>query len=71
MAEFFNFEFVDLQKVRIGLLIAAVAGISVILLFYFDFSDLSFNHNRSNYLGLIICLSLILSLVFSNMSERG
>ncbi len=42
----------------------------IIVLFYIDYSNLSWSNNYSNYIGLITGLCIILSVILSNHYEK-
>ena len=49
----------NLQKLRIGLIILSVFLIIVILTVLFDYSDFSWGSNQSNYIALLANIALI------------
>ena len=54
-----------MKQFRKIIIIAALA-IIIIDLFFFDYNNLSWANNRSNYLGLISGILIIISMIFSN-----
>ena len=49
----------NLQKLRIGLVIISVILIIVILTMLFDYTDFSWRSNQSNYIALLANIALI------------
>lgn len=59
-----------MNKLRNILIVAAVILLAAIF-YYIDYSDLTWSNNRSNYLGIITALLLIIALFLSNRKEKS
>lgn len=53
-----------------NILIFITIGLMIVVLFYMDFSNLSWTNNHSDFIGLITGLLLIGSMLLSNSYER-
>ncbi len=59
----------NMRKFRFGLIVFATV-IIVIQLSITDYSDLSWSNNSSKYLGIIVMLGIILSMILSILGEK-
>jgi hypothetical protein len=58
-----------MRKLRFGLIVFAITMI-IIQLSITDYSDLSWSNNSSKYLGIIVMLGIILSMILSGLDEK-
>jgi len=59
-----------MNKLRIILILFATILIAFTLVFYTDYSDLSWSNNRGSYLDFISMLLLIIAMISSIISEK-